>query len=203
MLAQARLLSKVERRSPEDLQSTVARACAGDEAAFHAIFNRYSKPVLSFIYHLLSDRGRAEELMQETFVRAYRNLGTMRADTQLSTWLFGIARNVVREAVKEKYKDQRKVSLDEPISMGLEDQQPMPDERLITGELQGAIQKALAGLNEDYRLVFVLKVLKEKSYEEISKITGSSIGKLKTDLHRARLEMKKKLQPYLSSSEGL
>ena len=49
MLAQARLLSKVETRSPEDVQSIVARACAGDEAAFHAIFNRYSKPVLSFI----------------------------------------------------------------------------------------------------------------------------------------------------------
>ncbi|HZS44083.1 MAG TPA: sigma-70 family RNA polymerase sigma factor [Blastocatellia bacterium] len=200
MLAQARLLSKVERRSPEDIQSIVARACAGDEAAFHAIFNRYSKPVLSFIYHLLSDRSRAEELMQETFVRAYRNLGTMRADTQLSTWLFGIARNVVREAVKEKYKEQRKVSLDEPVSQGLEDAQPLQDERLITSELQAAIQKALSGLTEDYRIVFVLKVLKEKSYEEISAITGASVGKLKTDLHRARLEMKKKLQPYLNAS---
>src|SRR5436853_387630 len=104
MLAQARLLSKVETRSPEDVQSIVARACAGDEAAFHAIFNRYSKPVLSFIYHLLTDRRRAEEL------------------------------------------------------------------------------------------------LKEKSYEEISKITGSSVGKLKTDLHRARIEMKRKLQPYLGAT---
>jgi len=200
MLAQARLLSKVETRSPEDVQSIVARACAGDEAAFHAIFNRYSKPVLSFIYHLLSDRGRAEELMQETFVRAHRNLGTMRADTQLSTWLFGIARNVVREAVKEKYREQRKVSLDEPVSLGLQDQSPRPDEKLITGELQGAIQLALASLGEDYRMVFVLKLLKEKSYEEISKITGSSVGKLKTDLHRARIEMKRKLQSYLGAT---
>jgi len=106
----------------------------------------------------------------------------------------------VREAVKEKYREQRKVSLDEPISLGLEDQQPRPDERLITGELQGAIQQALASLGEDYRLVFVLKVLKEKSYEEISKITGSSVGKLKTDLHRARIEMKRKLQPYLGAA---
>ena len=138
--------------------------------------------------------------MQETFVRAYRNLGTMRADTQLSTWLFGIARNVVREAVKEKYREQRKVSLDEPVSLGLQDQGPRPDEKLITGELQGAIQQALASLGEDYRMVFVLKVLKEKSYEEISKITGSSVGKLKTDLHRARIEMKRKLQPYLGAT---
>src|SRR5947209_12317231 len=134
-------LRVVETRSGNENQDLVARACAGDEAAFCAIFQRYSKPVLSFIYHLLSDRGRAEELMQETFVRAYKNLGTMRADTQLSTWLFGIARNVVREAVKEKYKDQRKVGLDEPISLGLEDQDARPDERLITTELQGAIQQ--------------------------------------------------------------
>lgn len=197
MLAQAQLLRHVEPRSTEESDSLVARARAGDELAFHAIFNRYSKPVLSFIYQLLSDRGRAEELMQETFVRAHRNLGTMREETRLSTWLFGIARNTVREAIKEKYREQRKVGLDDPISIRLEDPSARPDDRLMTGELRRAMERALASLGEDARVVFVLKVLNEKSYEEISAITGSSVGKLKTDLHRARLEMKRKLKPFL------
>src|SRR6266496_2827173 len=72
----------------------VARACEGDQEAFRLIFERYSRPVISSIYDLVSDRELAEELTQETFVRAYRSLRTMREETKLSTWLFGIAKNV-------------------------------------------------------------------------------------------------------------
>jgi RNA polymerase sigma-70 factor, ECF subfamily len=64
--------------------------------------------------------------------------------------------------------------------------------------LTEAIRKALIALDEDKRTVFSLKIFHEKSYEEISAITGHSIGKLKTDLHRARLEMRKRIAPYLS-----
>ena len=76
----------------------VTRAKAGDEEAFHLIFNRYGRPVLSFIHNHVQNRELAEELAQETFVRAYRNLPALREELRLSTWLFGIARNVVREA---------------------------------------------------------------------------------------------------------
>src|SRR6266496_4258956 len=72
----------------------VARACEGDQEAFRLIFERYSRPVISSIYDLVSDRELAEELTQETFVRAYRSLRTMREETKLSTRLFGIAKNV-------------------------------------------------------------------------------------------------------------
>ncbi len=197
MSVQAQLLGTVETRMKYEGRSMLASARAGDEQAFHAIFNQFSKPILSFIFHMLGDRDHAEELTQETFVRAYRNLGTMRDETQLSAWLFGIARNVVREAVKEKYKNQRKIGLDEAASLGIADGRPTLDEGLITTELEQAVHRALANLSSDHRLVFVLKVFKEKSYEEIARITGSSVAKLKTDLHRARLEMKNKLRPYL------
>src|SRR5258705_11237131 len=76
----------------------VARACRGDQEAFRLIFERYSRPVISFIYDLVGNRELAEELTQETFVRAFRSLETRRAETKLSTWLFGIAKNVAREA---------------------------------------------------------------------------------------------------------
>ena len=182
----------------EDVQEGVlARAQSGEADKFHSVFMRYSKPVLSFVYSLLGNRAQAEELTQETFIRAYRRLSSRHPDSQLSTWLFGIARNVVREAIKEKYRDQRRVTLDQSLSRTLRDFHTGPDEQLMAGELNQAIQKALAMLNEDHKVVFVLKVLRRMRYESISRITGSSVGKLKTDLHRARMEMRKSLVRYL------
>jgi RNA polymerase sigma-70 factor (ECF subfamily) len=178
----------------------VERARGGDEEAFHLIFNRYGRPVLSFIHNFVGNRELAEELAQETFVRAYRNLGGLKDDLRLSTWLFGIARNVVRESARQARKDERKVGLDEPESLNLESKGVLPEGAMLDRELNETIQKALLALDEDKRTVFSLKIFHEKSYEEISEITGHSIGKLKTDLHRARLEMRKRIAPYLASS---
>jgi RNA polymerase sigma-70 factor, ECF subfamily len=176
----------------------VARAKEGDEDAFHAIFKRYGRPILSFINELVRDRELADELAQETFVRAYRNLGALQDETRLSTWLFGIARNVAREAGRQTRKDERKVALDEPESLGLSALGPLPEGAMLDRELNQTIRTALEELDADKRLVFSLKIFHEKSYEEISAITGHSVGKLKTDLHRARALMRKRLEPYLA-----
>src|SRR5262245_16306382 len=181
----------------------VARAKGGDEDAFYLILNRYGRPVLSFIYNLVHNRELAEELAQETFVRAHRNLGGLKDDLRLSTWLFGIARNVVRESARQARKDNMKVGLDEPESMRLESNDILPEGVMLDRELTETIRKALGALDADKRIVFSLKVFHEKSYEEISAITGHSVGKLKTDLHRARLEMRKRLAPYLSIGTAL
>lgn len=180
----------------------VMRAKGGDEEAFHLIFNRYGRPVLSFIHNHVRNRELAEELAQETFVRAYRNLPGLKDEMRLSTWLFGIARNVVRESVRQTRKDERKVGLDEPESLKLESGFMLPEGpeiMLLDRELTETIHRALAELDDDKRIVFSLKIFHEKSYEEISAITGHSIGKLKTDLHRARAEMRKMISPYLAT----
>src|SRR3712207_805163 len=83
----------------EDL---IARARGGDEEAFRLIFERYTRPVISFIFYMAGERGAAEELAQETFLRAYRSLASLREDSNLSSWLFGIARNVAREWLRER-----------------------------------------------------------------------------------------------------
>src|ERR1700730_5355024 len=90
----------------------IAHARQGDHEAFRLIFERYSRPVISFIYDMVSNRALAEELAQETFVRAYRNLRTMREETKLSTWLFGIARNVARESLRARVRDHTRVDLE-------------------------------------------------------------------------------------------
>jgi RNA polymerase sigma-70 factor (ECF subfamily) len=174
----------------------VTRVCRGDADAFRLIFERYSRPVISFIYDMVNDRVLAEELTQETFVRAYRAIHTMRAETKLSTWLFGIARNVARESLRARARASNHVDLTDKSVMDLSDKKPVPVEGLLSKELNELIRRSLAALDEDKRLVFTLKVLHQCSYEEIAAITGFSLAKLKTDLHRARAEMRKKISPY-------
>ena len=174
----------------------VTRVCQGDADAFRLIFERYSRPVISFIFDMVNDRPLAEELTQETFVRAYRAMRTMRADTKLSTWLFGIARNVARESLRARVRANSHVDLADKSVMDLSDKKPVPVEGLLSKELNDVIRRSLAALDEDKRIVFTLKVLHQCSYEEIAAITGFSLAKLKTDLHRARAEMRKKISPY-------
>lgn len=174
----------------------VTRVCQGDSEAFRLIFERYSRPVISFIYDMVNDRPLAEELTQETFVRAFRGIHTMRAETKLSTWLFGIARNVGRESLRARSRTGNHVDLTDKAVMDLSDNKPVPVEGLLSKELNELIQRSLAELDEDKRLVFTLKVLHQCSYEEIAVITGFSLAKLKTDLHRARAEMRKRISPY-------
>ena len=174
----------------------VTRVCAGDAEAFRLIFERYSRPVISFIFDLVNDRALAEELTQETFVRAFRAIRTMRRETKLSTWLFGIARNVARESLRAKARTNNHLHLADKAVLDLSDDKPAPVEGVLSKELNDVIRRSLAALDEDKRLVFTLKVLHQCSYEEIAEITGFSIAKLKTDLHRARAEMRRRVGSY-------
>jgi RNA polymerase sigma-70 factor, ECF subfamily len=178
-------------------EELVARARNGDDEAFRLIFERYARPIISFVYDMVGRRELAEELTQETFVRAYRNIKGLRDDARLSTWLFGIAKNVTRESLRSRIKDDRKVEIDDDRVMELSDGELTPDCQLLNKELNGVIREALGALDDDKRLVFTLKIFHQRSYEEISEITGSSIPKLKTDLHRARAEMRRRIRPYL------
>lgn len=195
---QSHPLSGTLMNSAEDL---IARVRSGDDEAFRLIFERYARPIISFIYDMVSERGLAEELTQETFVRAYKNIAALRDETKLSTWLFGIAKNVARESLRSRRAAGRNVNLDDQDVKELRDKSLAPDGQLLDKELSRTIHDALAQLDEDKRLVFTLKVLQQQSYEQIAGITGFSIPKLKTDLHRARREMRRLLGTYLEVSQ--
>jgi RNA polymerase sigma-70 factor (ECF subfamily) len=175
----------------------IERARSGDDEAFRLIFDRYSRPIISFIYDMVGQRDMAEELTQETFVRAYRSLKALRDDAKLSTWLFGIARNVARESLRSRVREDRRVEIDDDRVAMVKDEELTPDDRLLNKELSLVIESALAALDDDKRMVFTLKIFQQRSYEEIAEITGFSVPKLKTDLHRARAEMRRRIEPYL------
>ena len=140
-------------------EELVARVRAGDEEAFRLIFERYSRPVLSFIFDMVGERALAEDLAQETFVRAYRGFDSLREETRLSTWLFAIAKNVARESLRTRRRDAGNIEIDGEASFELHDHARTPAGQLLDRELSGVIQKALMRLDEDKRLVCTLKVL--------------------------------------------
>jgi RNA polymerase sigma-70 factor, ECF subfamily len=176
----------------EDL---IARARAGDQEAFRVLFVRFARPVFQFIYQLVSQRDLADELTQETFVRAYRNLKQLRDDSRFSTWLFGIGHNVAREFLRSK---QRQVeSLSEENNLREDAKSISPIDGVLEKELNLAIEKALQELDEERRAIFVLKVFQQRSYQEIVEITGFSLAKIKSELHRARLKLRQRLRCYV------
>ena len=182
-------------------EELIARARSGDEAAFRLIFERYTRPVISFIFHMVNRRELAEELAQETFVRAYRNIHKLRDEAKLSTWLFGIARNVARESLRARLREAQSVDCHSASEMS--DERSSPVNKLLDKELQSIMRHALEGLGEDKRLIFVLKVYQRYSYEEISEITGFSIPKIRNDLYRARAELRRQVSSYLGVNDEL
>lgn len=185
------------------MDKMIARARSGDRDAFRPIYDRFARPLLQFIFDMTGQRDHAEDLLQETFLRAFRHLGDLRDPTRFSTWLFGIARNVCLESWRIRDRDRRKVDLDDEETLELHDAAPLPEGALLNRELNSFIQQSLVELESDKRQVFILKVFFGHSYEEIVEITGFSLPKVKTDLHRARAEMRNRLRPYLEVNHEL
>ncbi len=163
------------------------------------VFERLCRPVFSFILGFVGDASLAEDLTQETFVRAYRGLKSLRGEARLSTWIFGIARNVAREATRAKYSGRAAVRIDEAQWHEIRDDRAMPDRSVMDLELQDKMQQAVAGLPERQRAVFLLRVVNHMRYEEIAAVVGGSVTGLKTDMHRARRAMRMRLAPYLDT----
>lgn len=194
MLYQARSEIKNLTDEADDL---IAAAQEGDDAAFVVIFEQHSRFVYKFIYAMLGDPSAAEELTQETFLAAYRSIGNLRGEAQLRTWLGGIAKNVVYKFFRAQRKEAGKSGGEVESFSVTDDKNLPPDREFLSKELNQLIRAALAGLDEDKRIVFVLKEFQHLSYREISEITGCTIPKLKTDLHRAKIQMRFVLRPYL------
>jgi RNA polymerase sigma-70 factor, ECF subfamily len=181
----------------------VARARQGDHEAFRLIFEREHRFVMRFLYAMVGERSLAEELTQETFVRAYRRLNTIRTEVKISTWLCGIARNVALNWLRSHRKQDQSLAEESMVQECVDDLASQPDRYLLNSELRQVIHNALVSLDHDKRLVFTLKVMQQLSYEDIAAITGHSIPKLKTDLHRAKAAIRRMLLPYLEKSDEL
>ena len=174
----------------------------GDAKAFEELFNRYKLPILNFIYRLIGNRETAEEVTQEAFIRAYKSLGVFNPRKRFSSWMYTIARNLAKNALRDK-KYFRDISLEKTIASEgrgelklkhvLTDPNPRPDEIAHDEELSQNAQAVLKKLPVELREVITLCSIEQMTYEEASKIIGCSAATVMARLKKAKILFMKEL----------
>lgn len=171
----------------------------GSKAAFEALFNKYKKPILNFCFRFLGDKSLAEEITQEAFMKAYMHLSNFRIEGSFQAWLYTIAGNLSKNAIRAK-KIRVAESLDKDISIGddevslmdmVPDESNRPDLLAKKNEAEEKVQNAITMLEPDDRRVIILCDIQEKSYEEVSKILKVGVGTVSSRLFRARIKLAK------------
>jgi RNA polymerase sigma-70 factor (ECF subfamily) len=180
----------------------IARLKERDEQAFNEVVRAHGDKVFSLVYRMIGNRAEAEDLAQEVFVTVFKTVDGFRSESKFSTWLLRIAANHCKNRIK--YLSRRRTEgtgLDDmpEEKMADEGRAPMhghidaPDVLLEAAELEQLMQQAIETLDEDHRLLIVLRDVEELSYEEIGEVSGLPEGTIKSRLHRARMSIKEYL----------
>ncbi|MBM3323284.1 sigma-70 family RNA polymerase sigma factor [candidate division WOR-3 bacterium] len=169
-----------------DEEVLVQRAARGDEDAFAVLLNRYKGMMYSMAYRLMRDPGRAEDMAQETFIKAYAALPGFRGQSKFSSWLYRICYNT---CISELRKRKPEVELDEAMAVDIDG----PVEAYRTKGIQEVVQDEVSKLPDDYRVAITLYHFNGLSYEEIAQMTREPMGTVKAHIHRARAVLKTRL----------
>lgn len=182
----------------------VQRHLEGDPRAFAELVLRYQTRLLNFIYRTIGDRERAEDLVQEAFVRVYRHLHRFDQARKFSTWIYTIASNLAKNELRNRNRNPlvlfqaiRKQWEADHRPLQFEDSSARPDDMYRKRHLRELVEWATSQLPEHHREVFVLRELEGKSYEEIAEITGCNLGTVKSRLNRARNNFAAIIAPQL------
>jgi len=168
----------------------VAQARAGAPEAWRVLFRRYQLPLYAYLYELVRHEQTCLDLVQETFIRAVRHLGTLRDDAKFGSWLFGIAHQQCLQHWRKSGREDF-VGDDLPDVVAEDDG---PDQILIRFEQAVEMRAFIARLSIPQRSVLVLYFLEDFPLEDIARVTGAPLGTVKSRLHHAKRALKKLLE---------
>ena len=187
-----------------EINSLIEAHLRGDPRAFGKIVARYQVRLLNFVYRMIGDRERAEDLVQEAFLRVYRHLDRFDRGRKFSTWIYTIASNLAKNELRNRSRSPL-VTMEQARPRDEEDQRPIdfedhasrPDDLYERRNLKALVDQTVARLSSHHREVFVLRELEGKSYEEIAEIMHCNLGTVKSRLNRARQSFAELIGPHL------
>lgn len=177
---------------------------AGVVQAFDIIVTRYKDRLHNFLYRYTHNHEDCEDLVQETFLRVYRSRDSYERIARLSTWMYTIALNLAKTMYKKKQR-MTTISMHADESdpddreMMIPDTLTLQDDKLHLKMCVGELEKALKELNKEFREVIILRDIQQLTYEEISEITGTAMGTVKSRINRARVQLQEKIGNYVNS----
>ena len=185
-------------------EALVVRAQRGDRSAFEELVRRTSRLVFARLYLETGDGHRAEDLVQETLLRAWSSLGSLEKPANLRAWLLTVAKNVLVDAARRDNRQKRS----EPPSAGpsvlslVPEDGPSPDEEAERAELRGQVMDALRSLPEEYQMPLTLRYIAGADYRMIERQLNLSNGSLRGLLHRGLRMLREKLAPEFGDDNG-
>lgn len=183
----------------------LARLRERDERAFRELVQEHRERVFNLTLRMLGNRAEAEDVAQEVFIAVFKTIDSFREESKLSTWIYRVAvnhcKNRIKYLARRHQRDQAEFDdSNDPGDGGAlagPSSPRRPDRSLEGAQLDRLMQEAIASLDEEHRVLVVLRDLEDLSMEEICEITGLPDGTVKSRLHRARLALRKKLQRHI------
>ena len=182
----------------------VAAYLDGSRRAFTELVARYQRRLLNFVYRTIGDRERAEDLVQEVFIRVHRHLARFDQSKKVATWIYTIASNLAKNELRNRsrsplvlFQTIRKNWEADHRPLQFEDRHQRPDDLYRKRHLRELVEWSVNQLPEHHRVVFVLRELEGKTYEEIAEITDCNLGTVKSRLNRARNRFAQVIAPLL------
>lgn len=190
--------------SDDSERAFIERLRRGDEAACAECVERHSPGVYRVALRLTGNEAEAEDVVQETFLSAFKAIDKFEGRSGLATWLYRITHNAALMRLRRKRPDQVSVDDEEVFGEGMEvpsqlhDWCCLPERDFETSEARVEMEQAIRTLPEKLRVVFVMRELEGLSTEETAQVLGVSIAVVKTRLHRARLQLRERLSTYFT-----
>jgi RNA polymerase sigma-70 factor (ECF subfamily) len=181
----------------------------GSEAAYEELLHRFQQPVYALAFRLLNEPSDASDVVQEVFLKVFRNVGSFRGQSSLKTWMYRITVNEAHNARRWFFRHRREIDLDTGSPESKDWKESIPDngrspyDETLDGERHAMIEAALDRINPAFRDAVVLRDIMDLSYEEVTEVLGVSLGTVKSRILRGREALREELAGSLASSPAL